>query len=467
MQIEFITDIDSWENDIRNLLMAFFPGAGVKRLADEAERTRADDCLFYSVCADAGQTADDKEAKNEMKRSFYRRLSRETGRELPWGTLTGIRPAKLVRMMLDEGRSEEECTACMRQEMLCSKKKTALSLEIAKRELSLIRSLDGEEGYSLYVGVPFCPTICAYCSFSSNPVAKYFGQVDAYLDCVEKELDWTASLFSAGKLNTIYVGGGTPTSIEPQQLDRLLGAIEARFDLGSLKEWTVEAGRPDSITPEKLEAIRRHPVSRISINPQTMKEETLKLIGRRHTVAQVKEAFRLARSMGFDNINMDMIVGLPDETKDDVARTLQEIAALSPDSLTVHSLAIKRAARLNTEKESFTGHTSVNSEEIMEMTENAARSMGLAPYYLYRQKNMTGNMENVGYARPGCEGIYNILIMEEVQSIVAAGAGSISKRVWADGLIERCANVKEVSIYRERIDEMIERKQALFSRTAH
>ena len=287
--------------------------------------------------------------------------------------------------------------------------------------------------------------------------------VDAYLDSIEKEIDYVAEAFKDKKLNTIYIGGGTPTTLEPDQLERLLSKIENSFNLSFLQEWTVEAGRPDSITREKLKTIKRHPVTRISINPQTMKDETLELIGRRHTVLQVKDAFLLAREEGFDNINMDIIVGLPQETKEDVENTLEEIKKLGPDNLTVHSLAIKRAARLNTQKEEYAGMKSVNSESTMELTQDAAEEMGMKPYYLYRQKNMTGNMENVGYAKPGKEGIYNILIMEEMQTIVALGAGAITKAVYPNGRIERCENVKDIKTYLEKTDEMIERKKRLFA----
>jgi len=272
-----------------------------------------------------------------------------------------------------------------------------------------------------------------------------------------------AEAFKDKKLNTIYIGGGTPTTLEPDQLERLLSKIENSFNLSFLQEWTVEAGRPDSITREKLKTIKRHPVTRISINPQTMKDETLELIGRRHTVLQVKDAFLLAREEGFDNINMDIIVGLPQETREDVENTLEEIKKLGPDNLTVHSLAIKRAARLNTQKEEYAGMKSVNSESTMELTQDAAEEMGMKPYYLYRQKNMTGNMENVGYAKPGKEGIYNILIMEEMQTIVALGAGAITKAVYPNGRIERCENVKDIKTYLEKTDEMIERKKRLFA----
>lgn len=294
-------------------------------------------------------------------------------------------------------------------------------------------------------------------------MSRFGDRVDAYLDSIEKEIDYVAEAFKDKKLNTIYIGGGTPTTLEPDQLERLLSKIENSFNLSFLQEWTVEAGRPDSITREKLKTIKRHPVTRISINPQTMKDETLELIGRRHTVLQVKDAFLLAREEGFDNINMDIIVGLPQETKEDVENTLEEIKKLGPDNLTVHSLAIKRAARLNTQKEEYAGMKSVNSESTMELTQDAAEEMGMKPYYLYRQKNMTGNMENVGYAKPGKEGIYNILIMEEMQTIVALGAGAITKAVYPNGRIERCENVKDIKTYLEKTDEMIERKKKLFA----
>ena len=247
----------------------------------------------------------------------------------------------------------------------------------------------------------------------------------------------------------------------PKQLDRLLSKIEDSFDFSHLLEYTVEAGRPDSITREKLVVLRKHGISRISINPQTMKQETLDLIGRRHTVAQTIESFHLARELGFDNINMDLIVGLPGEELDDVRHTMEEICKLSPDNLTVHSLAIKRAAKFRMFPEDYAGMRMENNWEIIELTAKYAREQGLLPYYLYRQKNMAGNFENVGYAAEGKAGLYNILIMEEKQTILALGAGSISKRVEPGRKIVRCENVKDVAQYIARVDEMIERKRQL------
>ena len=263
-------------------------------------------------------------------------------------------------------------------------------------------------------------------------------------------------------LDSVYFGGGTPTSLSAQELDRLLGALEETFDLSHVKELTVEAGRPDSITREKLQVLKCHGVTRISISPQTMQQRTLDLIGRRHTVEMVKDCFFMARDMGFDNINMDLIVGLPNENMEDVRDTMNQIRALNPDSITVHSLAIKRAARLNTMKEVYKDLTIVGTQEMIDLTARYAADMGMEPYYLYRQKNMAGNFENVGYARPGKACLYNILIMEEKQTIMAAGAGTTTKVVFPEeNRIERAENVKDVASFIERIDEMIERKRKL------
>ena len=345
---------------------------------------------------------------------------------------------------------------------MASDEKINLCIEIGAREKELLAPLDYERGYSLYVGIPFCPTTCLYCSFTSYPVSKWKGRTGLYLDALFKELAYTAGRMAGRPLDTVYIGGGTPTSLEAEELDRLLERMEELFDTEHALEFTVEAGRPDSITREKLSVLKAHGITRISINPQTMNQKTLDLIGRRHTVDMVKEKFYMARELGFDNINMDLIMGLPEETLEDVDRTLEEIRALSPDSLTVHSLAIKRAARLNMFKEEYSGLHIVNTPEMIERSAACARSMGMEPYYLYRQKNMAGNFENVGYARPGKACIYNILIMEEMQTIAACGAGTTTKVVFPkENRRERCENVKEVEQYIARIDEMMERKDRI------
>ena len=284
--------------------------------------------------------------------------------------------------------------------------------------------------------------------------------VEPYLKALFQELSFISEQMRGKTLDTIYIGGGTPTTLEADQLRRLLVHIQREFPMEELKEFTVEAGRPDTITREKLAVLKEFPVSRISINPQTMNQETLDLIGRKHTVEDIREKFWTARELGFDNINMDLIVGLPGEHKEQVAHTLEEMKKLDPDSLTVHSLALKRATRLNLFKDQYEEISFENSREIMQMTESCAREMGMGPYYLYRQKNIAGNFENVGYAKLDKAGIYNILIMEEKQTIIAAGAGASTKFVFQHGeRIERVENVKDLKNYVERIDEMLERKR--------
>ena len=401
--------------------------------------------------------------KDCFKRFFYRCLVESTGRELPWGNLTGIRPTKLAYAMLEEGKQDQEIIEELRNTHYVNQEKCELSIDIARRERELLSGIHYQGGYSLYIGIPFCPSTCLYCSFTSYPIAAHRQRVDQYIDCVIREMEFVSRQYGDKVLDTVYIGGGTPTTLEPEQLDRLLCNLKTLFDFSTVQEFTVEAGRADSITREKLEVLRRHGVGRISVNPQTMKQETLDIIGRGATVAQVLEAYRLAREVGFDNINMDLILGLPGETEDDVQRTIDQVISLAPDSLTVHSLAIKRASRLNQWIQEHGIETLRNTDETMAIAEAGARALDMHPYYLYRQKNMSGNFENVGYAREGKFGLYNILIMEEVQTIVALRAGAITKRVYPDGRIERCENVKEVAQYIERIGEMIERKRVLFT----
>ena len=409
-------------------------------------------------------SAKNRACKDALKHLLYDALCAVTGRTLPWGELIGIRPTKLAMAMLREGRTADEAAASMERLYRVSPEKAALAADIAQREQRILAPVHYEDGYSLYIGIPFCPTTCLYCSFTSFPIAAWRTRVGEYLDALEKEMALTARLMEGRILDTVYIGGGTPTTLEPAQSERLLTALERYFDLGALNEFTVEAGRADSITPEKLAVLKRHGVTRISVNPQTMNDKTLRLIGRHHNVEQVREAFYQAREAGFDNINMDLILGLPGETQEDVARTIAAVETLSPDSLTVHSLAIKRASRLQQWIEQ-NGISSIrNTDACMALAAAGAARMEMKPYYLYRQKNMSGNFENVGYAREGRYGVYNILIMEEKQPIMALGAGSISKAVFPGGRIERSDNCKDVETYIRHIDEMLARKEKLFAR---
>lgn len=413
--------------------------------------------------------------KNVLKKLLYELLSEMTGKQLPWGTLTGVRPTKLVMERLEIGESRADIDAYMKEHYFCSKEKITLGYEISKKELEILNAIDYKNGYSLYVGIPFCPTRCSYCSFPSYPMGEFGDLVERYLEALFQEISYVASKSWNKRLSTIYVGGGTPTTLSAKQLERLLRHIKQCCPMEHVVEFTVEAGRPDSITREKLEVMKQEGVTRISINPQTMNQETLERIGRKHTVEDVERVFAMARKVGHDNINMDLIIGLPGENSQALRQTLSRIEKLDPENLTVHSLVLKRAARLNTERVNEASCKSDQTKEEMElvgetavMSEISAKyaaAHGYEPYYMYRQKNATGtdsdSRENIGYAKPGTECIYNILIMEEKQTILAVGAGASSKFLLpkAKKKIARVENVKSVTDYIQRIDEMIERKE--------
>ena len=459
-----------WEYDVHSLVKAFYPQEQVKVSSEAMDAAVEITCGQERVSVSfAGKeelihewTEKQENRKNEFKKFFYQCLSSECGKQLPWGNLTGIRPTKIAMGMLENGATQEEVFRMFEQEHFVSREKTKLAYDIAQRERKILSTLHYKDGYSLYIGIPFCPSTCLYCSFTSYPIGAYRKRVEEYVDCLIKEMKATAQIMDGKILDTVYIGGGTPTTLEPEQLDRLITSLKEIFDFSTVQEFTVEAGRADSITKEKLQVLYKHGVSRISVNPQTMKEETLRSIGRAATAAQTIEAYKLARECGFDNINMDIILGLPGEKEEDVQATIDKICELAPDSLTVHSLAVKRASKLRQFIEENGMDMLVNTDETMRIAANGASCLGMEPYYLYRQKNMSGNFENVGYAADGKAGIYNILIMEEVQTIVALGAGSITKRVFPDGRIERCDNVKDVALYIEKLPEMIGRKRELF-----
>ncbi len=459
-----------WEYDVHSLVKAFYPQEQVKVGGEVSEPAIEIVCMpdNVSVCFSGKEAVvhswedEQPNRKNEFKRFFYQCLSAESGKELPWGNLTGIRPTKIAMGMIEEGASKEEVFRVFKQEHFVSREKTELAYDIAQRERQILSTLHYKDGYSLYIGIPFCPSTCLYCSFTSYPIGAYRKRVEEYVDCLIEEMKATAQIMEGKILDTVYIGGGTPTTLEPEELDRLITSLKEIFDFTTVQEFTVEAGRADSITKEKLQVLYKHGVSRISVNPQTMKEETLRSIGRAATAAQTIEAYKMARECGFDNINMDIILGLPGEGESDVQMTIDTICELKPDSLTVHSLAVKRASKLRQFIEENGMDMLVNTDTTMRIAAEGAARMEMQPYYLYRQKNMSGNFENVGYASEGKAGIYNILIMEEVQTIVALGAGSITKRVFPDGRIERCDNVKDVALYMEKLPEMIDRKRQLF-----
>ena len=430
----------------------------VAKIAEVTEQSVQD---MATVCVFDGD-------KDAVKRQIYRDLKALTGKQPKWGILTGIRPVKMAGELVQKTGSAAKARQILLEDYLMSPEKADLVLEIYRYQQKTT-GVAKDNSLSLYLGIPFCPTRCLYCSFTSNQVKK--PEIDRYLEALFHEIAFAAeNIKEEGyEIESLYIGGGTPTTLDEAALEAFLQEIQEHFDLSHLREFTVEAGRPDSITEEKLLVLRKNGISRISINPQTMKQKTLDLIGRHHTVEQTIESFRMARKLGFDNINMDLIMGLPEENLADVRNTMEILKELDPDNITIHSLAIKRAARLNIFKDRYESMMMVNTQEHMDLCAEYCHQMGLSPYYLYRQKGMAGNMENVGYAKPGKAGVYNVLIMEERQTIVACGAGASTKRVWpqpnADGThrIERCENVKDVGLYMKRIDEMIARKQQLFA----
>ena len=468
---------NEYNNDLRAMIMAFFPGVKiVEKLDDESmpkfifvaryeEQATSLAILddFSDMETIEGDYLDKATFRNKLKLASYQLLSRYSGRELPWGDLTGVRPTKIAMAELEKGKSFEDAVANYIDTYQVSEGKAKLATKVADFEKGVIASIDRENAYCLYVGIPFCPSRCLYCSFTSYPIALYEKKAAEYIETLKKEIDYISDVYKDKNLVSVYIGGGTPTSISHELLDNLLTHINSSFDMSKCREFTVEAGRPDSITGEKLMVMKKHNISRISINPQTMNDETLKVIGRAHTVEQTKEAFKLARECGFDNINMDLIAGLPGENIDSMKHTLDEIKKLSPESLTVHSLAIKRAANLKQQLGEYGDAINQDMDAMLDMVADVATELGMEPYYLYRQKNIGGNLENVGYAKKGLECLYNILIMEEITDIIAAGAGASTKVTYhKENRVERVENCKSVDDYINRFDEMLERKKKEF-----
>ena len=455
---------DLYTYNAYHLAKAFFP--------DEAAKVFTDVSQDASVIFDIGGNVTAVPAlntKDEVDKSIYHALSSITGRTLPWGLLTGVRPVKPAMTKLKEGMSREEFISWYGENKLVSSEKAALAYDIAQKELCILDRINPAGSWSgtcsIYIGIPFCPSICSYCSFSLGTADRYADKLDAYAAALCREIEGTAKLCAGREIYSIYIGGGTPTSLSAPQLERLLICINRNFDISSLKEFCIEAGRPDSITEEKLEVMKRYGAGRICINPQTMQQATLEETGRLHSADDVYKAFYAAREAGFDNINMDLIAGLPGETAADMADTVKKVLDLCPESLTVHALSIKRRAQM--ESQSAPEGT---VSEMIDTARKKARAAGMEPYYLYRQKSIAGNFENTGYAKPGKEGIYNILTMEEVQTIYGLGAGAETKFVLARAVpnpsrggksakILRSANVKNVEEYIRNTDEMINRKR--------
>ncbi len=415
--------------------------------------------VFRRSEAQLPQHADKRTAEHALCTLLYEHLTEATGITPPWGMMTGIRPVRMLTAAVEQGSTLEDAVQAMGQTYRVSEQKLALAKETARVQLPLLGRL-GPDVVSLYISIPFCPSRCSYCSFVSHSIAEAGKLIPAYVDCLCRELSIWGELIRRLelKLDTVYIGGGTPTSISAEQLGQIMDAVRANMHMEPVREYTVEAGRPDTITPEKLEVIRSHGATRISINPQTLNDKVLRAIGRKHTAQQAVDAFRLARSLGFANINMDLIAGLPEDTPDSFRDTLDRVIALDPESITVHTLTLKRSAALYAQGGSQIANPAA---AMVDYSVRRLPEAGYRPYYLYRQKNTLENLENVGYAKPGFESLYNILIMDETQTILGAGCAASTKLVTPDGQITRIHNHKFPYEYIGRFDSLMEKKQQI------
>lgn len=474
--MKLVLDGHSFGYEMENILRLFLrPGADIEK----GEETEKGDMALSRICSlDGGLVleaavrlgdirvsrkkslpldASGGERERALAVLLFECLRQATGIRPAWGILTGIRPVKFCRSLMDTGLSQDQVRQTLLDDYLVMPGKIDLALSTAQSEQSIL-GRRREDGVSLYVSIPFCPSRCDYCSFVSHSIEKTFKLMPEYLRLLREEITVLGKIISelGLTLQTVYVGGGTPTVLEEEQLEGLLHSIGDTFDLSGLLEYTVEAGRPDTITAGKLSAMKKAGVDRISINPQTFNEDVLLEIGRRHTAEEAEQAYYLARQTGFRCVNMDLIAGLPTDTLECFQRSLKKAVFLAPENITVHALTIKRSARLR--EESFTGNRQV--AEMIGYSNSFLTEEGYSPYYLYRQKGTAENMENVGYSKDGYEGYYNVYIMDETHTILSAGAGAVTK-LWRPGRLERVYNHKFPYEYIGRFTQIIDRKRRI------
>ena len=467
--------------ELENVCRLFFPHEKFEKFYENQQDTYDITCVFscenqqtvvtvntyfdeisscFEICP---ENTNDREEEISMARCVFQLLKKHTNYEPQWGILTGVRPGKLYSSLLKELGEHSRVADYLEHRLWVKPDKIKLCYHTYLAE-NKAQALCDSSAVSLYVSIPFCPTRCSYCSFVSHSVEKTAKMVPQYVDLLCEELKVTAQHIKSKNLTlkTIYFGGGTPTQLSAEQLDQIMNVIETYFDLSHLDEYTVEGGRPDTITVEKLLVLKKHNVNRLSVNPQTMHDSVLEIIGRRHTAQQVLDAFAMARQVGFDNINMDLIAGLPGDTVEGFTQSLNQILELNPENITVHTLSVKRSSFLTARGEIATTPSANEVLNMLEIAKDRLQESGFTPYYLYRQSKMLGNLENVGWSKNGYDCLYNIYMMNELHTVLAVGAGGVTRLKEPNGTqIERIFNYKYPYEYIERFDTMIERKKGI------
>lgn len=410
----------------------------------------------------AAQRADVRHTRRVLQQSFYLAAVQLLPAAPPWGALSGVRASKLSTACLMQGGTARQADRLLRDEFFVSAQRRQLCIDASKRTVAAAKLLDARD-LSVYIGIPFCPTRCAYCSFVSQSIEKFGALLEPYLECLLREVEYTGRLLrqSGWHVRTLYIGGGTPTTLSSAQMARLLAAVGEHFDLSRCLEFTVEGGRPDTLDAEKLRVIRAGGCTRISINPQTMSDTVLRAVGRRHTARQTLEAYAQAQAADFTDINMDLIAGLPGDTVAGFAESVRQLIALAPSNITVHTLALKKGAALHAMRAPLPDGAAV--AQMLEDANAQLRAAEFSPYYLYRQKYMSGSFENTGWCRPGYDGLYNIYMMEELHTILSLGGGGMNKINLPAGQLERFHNPKSPQDYIARIDTILRQKDEIFA----
>jgi len=463
-EIKFIDDLKEYDEGI--LIVSKFNNtfdklASITQIYDDNQLVYDDHLDIDTI--DIGRDDIHKKIRVGIITNLYNGLNRISPVKAPWGILTGVRPLKIVHDLLDKNYDYDSIIDILTKGYKLFSEKAELLLNIAKKQRKYLYPLD-DRRFSLYIAIPFCPTRCVYCSFPSCSIDKFGHMVDMYTDKLIYEIDEIGKLMADYNISTVYIGGGTPTAIPIKNLERIIQAVYRNFGKENIEEFTVEAGRPDTINYEMLSMLKDNHIDRISINPQTMNDRTLELIGRKHTSSDIIDVYHMAKNIGFPVINMDLIVGLPAEGVKEIRTTLSMIEKLDPENLTVHTLAVKRGSKFKDIMDQYQLKEQNIINEMLNETKIFAERMGLEPYYLYRQKQMLGNLENIGYAKKDKECLYNIKMMEEKETIIAAGMGAISKIYYPqEDRIERVPNVKSLKEYIDRVDEMIEKKRSFLS----